>query len=95
MEDSETSSQLSSEDGEERGLRDEVIAVKELGRGNTGQKEMAEVEEEDLDEEEGKPGIDKEQKGEETHRGEENRKRKREAKRQKQRKGYKGLFSKR
>ena len=63
MEDSETSSQLSSEDGEERGLRDEGIAGKELGRGNTGQKEMAEVEEEHLDEEEGKPGIDKEQKG--------------------------------
>ena len=55
-EDSETSSQLSSEDGEERGLRDEEIEGKE----------MAEDEEENLDEEEGKPGTDKEQKGEET-----------------------------
>ena len=63
-EDSETSSQLSSEDGEERGLRE--IKGKELGRGNTGQKEMAEDEEENLDKEEGKPVIDKEQKGEET-----------------------------
>ena len=53
---SETSSPLSSEDGEERGLRDEEIEGEE----------MAEDEEEDLDEEEGKPGIDKEQKGEET-----------------------------
>ena len=54
---------MSSEDGEERGLRDEEIEGKELGRGNTGQKEMAEDEEENLDEEEGKPGIDKEQNG--------------------------------
>ena len=60
---------MSSEDGEVRGLRDENIAGKELGRGNTGQKEMAEVEEKHLDEEEGKPGIDEEQKGEETHGG--------------------------
>ena len=55
-EDSETSSQLSSEDGEERGLRE--IEGKELGRGNTGQKEMAEDKEENLDKEEGKPVID-------------------------------------
>ena len=47
---------MSSEDGEERGLRD----------GEIEGKEMAEDEEENLDEEEGKPGIDKEQKGEET-----------------------------
>ena len=32
---------MSSEDGEERGLRDEDIAGKELGRGNTGQKELS------------------------------------------------------
>ena len=54
-EDSETSSQLSSEDGK-RILRDEEIEGKE----------MAEDEKENLDEEEGKPGIDKEQQREET-----------------------------
>ena len=40
-EDSETSSQLSNEDGEEKGLRDEEIEGKELGRGNTGQKKWS------------------------------------------------------
>ena len=49
-EDTETSSESSSEDGEERGLRD----GKKEGKGNTGQKQIAEDEEDDLDEEERK-----------------------------------------
>ena len=65
---------MSSEDREERGLRDEEIEGKELRRGNTGQKEMAVDEEENLDEEEGKPGIGKEQKGGRNPRGKETEK---------------------
>ena len=86
---------MSNDDGEEKGLRDEEIEGKELGRGNTGQKEMVEDEEDNVDEEEGKPVIDKEQKGEETHEGKKTEKERWRPKRQKQRKGYKGLFSKR
>ena len=60
---------MTSEDGEERGLRDHEKEGKELGRGNAGQKEMVEDEEDNLDEDEGKSGVDKEQKGEETNEG--------------------------
>ena len=49
--------------------RDEEKEGKELGRENTGQKEMVEDEEYNLNEDEGKPGVDKEQKGEETNEG--------------------------
>ena len=59
-------------------MRDEEIEGKELGRGNTGQKEMAEDENENLDEEEGKPVINKEQKREETHEGKKTKKKKKE-----------------
>ena len=55
-------------------MRDEEIEGKELGRGNTGQKEMTEDEEENLDEEERKPVINKEQKREETHEGKKTKK---------------------